>query len=402
MQSAIPLDPSAPGVAPAVQTSAHGEVNEQSAAIPWYAIAMALGVTSIMIGLIWDISWHRTIGRDTFWTPAHMAIYLGGVLSGCGGGWLAWMATFGGRHRVGETAVDFWGMRAPLGAWVTLWGSLAMLTSAPFDDWWHNAYGLDVKIVSPPHMVLAAGIFALTQGALLIALALQNRASERTRRARSLGYLYVGGLMITTFGILTMEYTRPNSQHGSAFYIACCLVFPATLVALARAARVRWPATFAASIYLFYFLSTMWILPLFHGQPLLGPIHNPIDYFAPHSFPVLLVVPALAIDLLMQFWQVRWGHDRDHLLSLVLGLSFFSLLIAVHWPFSEFLIGPGGDNWFFASDRSWSFWVRPGPWQHRFWGSMIDLRGIAIAITVAVIGSRLGLRWGLWMSRVKR
>jgi len=32
-----------------------------------------------------------------------------------------------------------------------------MLTSAPFDNWWHNAYGLDVKIVSLPHSILALG-----------------------------------------------------------------------------------------------------------------------------------------------------------------------------------------------------------------------------------------------------
>ena len=55
----------------------------------------------------------------------------------------------------------FWGFRAPLGAWVCIWGAFAMLTSAPFDDWWHNAYGLDVKILSPPHVVLAAGIGAI-------------------------------------------------------------------------------------------------------------------------------------------------------------------------------------------------------------------------------------------------
>lgn len=401
MPSAIPLDTAA-DIAHTDSASSRDHTLEHETAIPWYAVAMALGVTSIMIGLIWDIAWHRTIGRDTFWTPAHMAIYLGGVLSGCGGGWLACMATFGKDPRIRATAVDFWGMRAPLGAWVTLWGSLAMLTSAPFDDWWHNAYGLDVKIVSPPHMVLAAGIFALTQGALLIALALQNRASPRTRRARGLAYLYVGGLMVTTFGILTMEYTRPNSQHGTAFYVACALVFSPTLVALARASRVRWPATIAASIYLFYFLSTMWILPLFEGQPLLGPIHNPIDYFAPHSFPVLLIIPALAIDLLMRSWQGRWGNSRDHLLSLLLGTTFFALLIVVHWPFSEFLISTRADNWFFAGDRSWSFWTRPGPWQHRFWGPMIDLQGVLLAWGIAVLGSRFGLRWGGWMSRVQR
>ena len=84
-------------------------------------------------------------------------------------------------RRVGETdrgtAVRFWGFRAPFGAWVCIWGAFAMVTSAPFDDWWHNAYGLDVKIISPPHMLLAAGIAAIQCGAMLMALAWQNRAA---------------------------------------------------------------------------------------------------------------------------------------------------------------------------------------------------------------------------------
>ena len=48
--------------------------------LPVPALAAAAGATSIVVGLLWDISWHRSIGRDTFWTPAHMAIYLGGLL----------------------------------------------------------------------------------------------------------------------------------------------------------------------------------------------------------------------------------------------------------------------------------------------------------------------------------
>ena len=129
---------------------------ERAAALPWYLSALLLGSTSIVVGLLWDISWHMSIGRDTFWTPAHMAIYLGGVLAGISGGWLALRTTFRGTPEETGVAVRFWGFRAPLGAWVAIWGALAMLTSAPFDDWWHNAYGLDVKIISPPHTVLAA------------------------------------------------------------------------------------------------------------------------------------------------------------------------------------------------------------------------------------------------------
>src|SRR5262245_13279652 len=37
------------------------------------------GLACLPIGLLWDISHHSTIGRDTFWTPAHIVIQLGGI-----------------------------------------------------------------------------------------------------------------------------------------------------------------------------------------------------------------------------------------------------------------------------------------------------------------------------------
>ena len=39
---------------------------------PWSIYAVLFASLSVILGVIWDISWHRTIGRDTFWTPAHM------------------------------------------------------------------------------------------------------------------------------------------------------------------------------------------------------------------------------------------------------------------------------------------------------------------------------------------
>src|SRR5881392_897236 len=162
----------------------------RGAGLPWYVAAVVIAATSAVVGVMWDISWHRSIGRDTFWTPAHLAIYLGGIVAGLTCGWLALRLSFAhGEAADAERAatVRFWGFRAPLGAWVCIWGAFAMLTSAPFDDWWHNSYGLDVKIVSPPHMLLAAGIAAIQCGAMLMALAWQNRASGDRRM---LGRLY--------------------------------------------------------------------------------------------------------------------------------------------------------------------------------------------------------------------
>src|SRR5436853_1708055 len=160
---------------------------------PWFLYAVLFASTSVILGVIWDISWHRTIGRDTFWTPAHMAIYLGGVLAGLSCGWLVIKTTFAGTEEERGTAVRFWGFRAPMGAWVAIWGALAMLTSAPFDDWWHNAYGLDVEILSPPQSLLGAGMITIQIGTMMLALALLNRAPAVEGRTLGIAHLYAAG-----------------------------------------------------------------------------------------------------------------------------------------------------------------------------------------------------------------
>src|SRR5689334_22263000 len=119
-------------------------------AISWQVWCVVLAVTSAMVGVHWDIAWHRSIGRDTFWTPAHLAIHLCGVLAGISCGYLILSTTFrGAANGAQNAAVRIWGFHGPLGAFICAWGGVAMLTSAPFDDWWHNAYGLDVKVLSP-------------------------------------------------------------------------------------------------------------------------------------------------------------------------------------------------------------------------------------------------------------
>ena len=78
--------------------------------------------------------------------------------------------------------VEVWRFRGPLGAFIAAWGGATMLTSAPFDNWWHNAYGLDVKIFSPPHVVLDGGVLAIQFGAVVLIASAMNRASGELRR----------------------------------------------------------------------------------------------------------------------------------------------------------------------------------------------------------------------------
>ena len=130
---------------------------ERTASIPWYVWCLAAATAADLFGGYWDISWHISIGRDTFWTPAHMMIYLAGVLAGVASGYAILSTTFGSSQEAKDSGISVWGFRGPLGCFMAAWGGFAMLTSAPFDNWWHNAYGLDVKIVSLPHSMLGVG-----------------------------------------------------------------------------------------------------------------------------------------------------------------------------------------------------------------------------------------------------
>src|SRR5271170_6578498 len=240
---------------PAVFASpAAGAVQAQSARIPWYVWTGVLAITSSSIGGAWDVSWHRSIGRDTFWTPAHMAIQACGVLAGIICVWLIAQATLGHDSKLKAASVNVFGLRAPLGIFLAGWGCVAVLTSAPFDNWWHNAYGLDVKIVSPPHALLILGLRGIATGVMFLILAAMNRAADtdadgfpqrlkpdpiattsvraeaRTlQRAEVVGshfkrlqrlFLYVAGLAIVGQMFFLQEYTWDVELHQAAAYIA--------------------------------------------------------------------------------------------------------------------------------------------------------------------------------------
>lgn len=380
-------------------------VSEREATSRWHAYTAGVAAMCVMVGVYWDISWHMSIGRDTFWTPAHLLIQAGGLIAGLSSGWVALKTTFRGTEAERSAAVSFWGFRAPLGAWICIWGCAAMLTSAPFDNWWHNAYGLDVKIVSPPHVVLALGIFAIVVGALLLTLAQQNRADERARRPLAIALALTGGFLIMNFALFLTEFSEKQSMHSAPFYHVTALAFPFALTALARAIRLRWPATAAAGAYMAVMLLLMWIIQLFPATPKLGPIYQPITHMVALSFPLWIVVPALFMDLVLR----RVGERSNTMtLAVVCGFLFVAAFLAVQWPFASFLVySPLARGWFFNSDN-YVYWMSPAyeATTRRFpspppgaWPLWLDLFKAGV---FASISSFAGLRWGTWMTRVQR
>lgn len=375
--------------------------------VPRLVYAVLFASTCVLVGVLWDISWHQSIGRDSFFSPPHVAIYLGGVVAGLACGWSVLRVTFRGSLAERASTVSFWKLfRGPIGAWVCIWGALAMITSAPFDDWWHAAYGLDTKILSPPHALLAAGIGAINLGALLLVLPLQNRAApgiERRRYALMVGF--ASGLLLLMLATIVSEYHYRIYMHGSTFYVVAAIAFPIVLAAAARAADLRWGATLAAATYSGITLLLMWFLPLFPAEPKLAPIYVQVTRMVPPSFPLLLIVPAVAMDLIHQRLRVR-AH-RDWALAAAMGGAFLVLLLAAQWPFASFLMSDWAQNPLFAGDNfpyqvpRTTYYYRREFLPQDASAAALGLR-LLLALVLAVLSTRVGLAWGGWMGRVAR
>jgi hypothetical protein len=355
-----------------------------------------------MTGVHWDISWHRSIGRDTFWTPAHIDIYLCGILAGLACAYLILSTTFQFDSPLRKASVAMWGFRGPLGAFISAWGGVAMLTSAPFDDWWHSAYGLDVKIISPPHMILAAGINAIQLGALILILGQMNRAAGEERRRLLRLYLYIGGMILVSLTVLQMEMIYRTTMHTVHSVHLVAMVAPLVMAAIGRGSGYRWGATAVAGVYMTFQLLMSWILPLFPAEPKLGPVLNPLHQMTPPEFPLLLIVPALALDLL---WQrtAKWGGWRQ---AMVSGIVFVAVYAAVQWPFADFLMSPAARNWFFGA-KYFGYYASPNSLYMRYLflpaesGSALWSE-LAWTLATAILTTRIGLATGNWMRRIRR
>lgn len=370
--------------------------------VPWTIWCMIAGMVSGMIGGPWDISWHMSIGRDTFWTPAHIMIQMTGVLVGIACAFMILSTSFGHDPGAQGAAVKIWGFRGPLGAFIAVWGCVAMLTSAPFDNWWHNAYGLDVKIVSPPHTLLSLGSFAIKIGLMALLAGLMSRASAGVQRTLGWLLLFVGAGCVGQMGTILTNSTWPSALHSAACYLAVALLVPPVLIAPAWASQWRWGCTTVAGFYTAIHLAFEWILPLFPATPKLGPVYQHITHLVPLHFPLLLIVPAIFLDL---FWlrAADWGRWK---LALVSGPLFVLMFLAAEWPFADFLMSPGARNRFFGMGYFAYFdpaTLLYNPYKFDSGETHAQfIKLMVLAFVFSMVTARVGFAWGEWMRRMRR
>ena len=346
---------------------------------------LVLGAAGLPLTLLWDFSWESTIGIDLVWSPPHVANYLAVALAGGAALGLLFLR----KNADGS---------GKLGAAVVAWGAMAFVAAFLFDRWWQAGYGLAAGIWHPPQLLKSAAFLAIAGGTWV---------SVASRRAEGAAFVFAGGVVMALALMFTLALNFANRQHTALFYQVASGAYPIVLVALATAGRGRFPATTGALIGMLLVAAMVWLLPLVPGSPQVAPIYHPRDHLLPPPFPLLLIVPALALDVLLRVFPKKaartpgWGQATEA------GLAFLAVFLAAQWPFAQFLLSPGADHWFFAGGgRQWPFFLRIAPGaETAFWttpGDALNLPRTLLAAGLAVLSARLGLWLGAWLQRVQR
>ena len=143
-----------------VLTRAGNRLGRATGVPAWVALPTILTTLSLLtalLGMLWDISLHIGIGRDEgpLANPAHFLILFGlfGVFAG---GVLACAMPLD--EKPGPVSVRFVkGWHVPVGGILLTASGLYALLGFPLDDVWHRLFGQDVTLWGPTHLMLIGG-----------------------------------------------------------------------------------------------------------------------------------------------------------------------------------------------------------------------------------------------------
>lgn len=286
------------------------ELERRTGYAGWAVIGAASGLLLLgvaMIGLHWDVAWHVDLGRDkAVFTPPHVLILtaLMGLMSVA-------LVTIGVATATdADVRLRFGRWRVPSSALLLLVFRAGGFAAFFLDDLWHRAYGVDVTLLSPPHLgLLASG--SLSAVALWLML-LEGRVEPApTAVGRALHVITLASVLIA-FSTYQMEF-----DYGVPLFsllLLPVLLMAASGLALVPARLALGPGGAIAVVVTFLLLR--------------GPVTLLMGAIGHTMANVALYLPAaLAVELAA--W--RAGTDRPVRLALTCAGLLATLGLAGEW-----------------------------------------------------------------------
>jgi hypothetical protein len=275
---------------------------ERVTGYPGWAMAGALSglwaLATAALGLYWDVGWHIDFGRDkALFTPPHTMIVIGlaGIIYSAG------IAALFATLDDAPVGVRILGVRIPYSAMPMAALGVGALVGFPLDALWHEAYGIDVTLWSPTHLMLVGG-GGLATIAVWLMLMEGRPAGRATVLGRGIGALSLGAILV---GLSCFEgefdFGVPQFQ---VIYLPVLIATTASFtLVLARTALGPWGAVKAVVAYVIVRGSIALIVS--------GPLH--------HTFPrfPLYLASALVVEL-VALWL---GTDNRLRYALVSGVA---------------------------------------------------------------------------------
>ncbi len=346
-------------------TRAFKRISDYRLTMGW--LALAFWIVSAL-SLDWDAQWHANVGRDGFWTPPHWAFYSTVTITALICVVVILTETFlFYRHSPAvtdksSTSVLFV-FRGPVGFILAGFGMLVMLISAPFDDYFHRIYGVDLAIWTPFHVMLMLGVNMAGVGFVYLFASEVNRrklavpATNQTvasmvSNLRGLFTPAILGLVVATVLLLSrflflmdetfIGNTGPGTINVANYKLPAYSVLvaglPLVLVALVVFTGRIGIATLTGLLFLlFRFLSGAFVewgiqtLAVSQGLVLRTGGARDIGIIST-AYPVFLGLAGLVVDgiyLLAMRWRSKAGLGRQLLVaagaSTLAGLVLFLL-----------------------------------------------------------------------------
>jgi hypothetical protein len=228
-----------------------------------------------LAGVYWDLGWHHSRLRDTFWSPPHLAIYSGVAL--------ALLAAAAGLLADGKTTQRTRGGAFLRAYRVALAGPMIQVAAAPIDELWHRVIGPDVSVWSPPHLLGILGGLVGAMGWILV-LAPSSGTGHRDRLTTILTCAFAVFLLAGAL-IALGEYDHDQTVREPWLYPGLTALLSTCVLLAARSLlRWTWGATLVATAY------TVLRLTLAAGVWAMG--------FPWMGVPPLILGSAIVVDLL--------------------------------------------------------------------------------------------------------